>query len=353
MDELGKWVLLGNTGKDWLWAAGTLILCWLAVMMFKRFLKSYLKKWSAKTESKLDDLLVGMLERTVVPLLYICSVGIAIHTLNITPGVHRVIGLAILFVATYFVLRIITTLVQQLVYAFIKRQENSDAKEKQAKGLLIIIKAVIWIMGLLFLVNNLGYNITTLITGLGIGGIAIALAAQAILGDLFSYFVIFFDRPFEIGDFIIVESNMGTIEYIGVKTTRIRTLGGEQLICSNTYLTNSQVHNYKRMEERRVVFKIGVTYRTATESLKQIPKTVKDIISFIPKLRYERGNFSGFGDFSLDFEFVYFVLDPDYNVFMDKQELLYLAIVQAFEDEGIEFAYPTQTLFVERAGHMA
>ena len=180
---------------------------------------------------------------------------------------------------------------------------------------------------------------------MGIGGIAIALAAQTILGDLFSYFVIFFDRPFQIGDFIIVEDNMGTIEYIGIKTTRIRTLSGEQLICSNTYLTNSRIHNYKRMEERRIVFKLGVTYQTTSEIVKEIPVIVKEIIESTKDVRLDRGHFSGFGDFSLDFEFVYYILSADYNVFMDKQQEIYHRILCRFESEKIDFAYPTQTLY--------
>ena len=188
---------------------------------------------------------------------------------------------------------------------------------------------MIWTVGVVFLIDNLGYDVTTLITGLGIGGIAIALAAQTILGDLFSYFVIFFDRPFEIGDFIIVDTKMGTIEYIGVKTTRIRTLSGEQLICSNTFLTNAQVHNYKRMEQRRVVFKLGVVYQTPHEKLKRIPEAVRAIIEKAEDVKFVRGHFSGFGDSSLDFEFVYYVLSSDYNIYMDKQQTIYFDVVRS------------------------
>jgi small-conductance mechanosensitive channel len=351
MNEFLTEVYWGNTGKSWLWALGTLIVCFIAARIFKRVLLQYLKKWAAKTETQLDDFLLDVVAKWVLPLLYIGSVYLAVNTLTLTTKVEHVIRVAILFVTTYYMLRIISALVQQMIYAFIKRQENSETKEKQAKGLMIIINVVVWAIGILFLFDNLGYNITTLITGLGIGGIAIALAAQAVLGDLFSYFVIFFDRPFEIGDFIVVESNAGVIEYIGVKTTRIRTLSGEQLICSNTYLTNSRVHNYKRMEERRIVFKIGVIYQTTAEQLKKIPGIVKDIINSTEGLRFDRGNFCNFGDFSLDFEFVYYVLDPDYNVYMNKQESIYIDMVEAFEKESIEFAYPTQTLFIEGSGN--
>ncbi len=203
-----------------------------------------------------------------------------------------------------------------------------------------------WILALVFLVNNLGYNVTTIITGLGIGGIAVALAAQAVLGDFFSYFVIFFDRPFEIGDFIIVDDKIiGAIEYIGVKTTRIRAISGEQIVCSNKDLTDSRVHNYKKMMRRRVVFSIGVIYQTTAEQMKKIPGIIKSIIESTENATFDRSHFSAFGDFSMNFETVYFIESPDYNMYMDAQQSIYLEILQAFEKEKIEFAYPTQTLF--------
>ena len=166
-------------------------------------------------------------------------------------------------------------------------------------------------LGIVFLLDNLGYNVTTIIAGLGIGGIAIALAAQAILGDLFSYFVILFDRPFEIGGFIIVDDKMGVVEYIGIKTTRLRTLGREQLVCSNKDLTDSRVHNYKCMEKRRVVFSVGITYKATAETLETIPQLVKDIITRYDDVVFDHGHLSGFGNFSLNFEFVYYILSSD------------------------------------------
>ena len=200
-------------------------------------------------------------------------------------------------------------------------------------------------MVFVFLLDNLGRDVTTIIAGLGVGGIAIALAAQTILGDLFSYFVIFFDQPFEIGDFIVLDDKSGNIEYVGVKTTRIRTLTGDILVVSNTDLTNSRIHNYKRMSERRIVFKLGLVYQTKHEQLKQIPGFIKSIIESVDGVRFDRSHFSGYGDFSLDFETVYYVLAQDYVIYMEKQQEIYLAIFKKFEEEGIVFAYPTQTLF--------
>ncbi|RYF96717.1 MAG: mechanosensitive ion channel, partial [Chitinophagaceae bacterium] len=163
---------------------------------------------------------------------------------------------------------------------------------------------------------------------------------------LFSYFVILFDRPFEIGDFIIVDDKMGVIEYIGVKTTRLRTLGGEQLICSNKDLTESRVHNYKRMEKRRVAFQIGVTYQTDPDTLEAIPNMVRSIIDSKKDVQFDRGHFSAFSDSSLNFEFIYFILSADFTVFMNTQQQVFFEIYRLFNEKGISFAYPTQTLFV-------
>ncbi|MHB1179043.1 MAG: mechanosensitive ion channel family protein [Daejeonella sp.] len=345
MDHFLTRIYFGNSIQNWTLSTVIFLAGLLAIFFFKRVVLKRLKRWSSRSETTIDDFLISNIEKSVVPLFYLAVFRLALNALSIGSKITSVLHVATLLFITFFVLRLITALVRKFIFSFIKTNENRDTEEKQAIGLLLIINIIIWILGIVFIIDNLGYNVTTLITGLGIGGIAIALAAQTILGDLFSYFVIFFDRPFEIGDFIIVEDKMGTIEYIGIKTTRIRALSGEQLICSNTYLTNSRVHNYKRMDQRRIVFKLGVTYQTATEQVKVIPDIVKEIIESRKDVRLDRGHFSGFGNFSLDFEFVYYILSADYNVFMDKQQEIYFEILSKFESERIDFAYPTQTLF--------
>ncbi|GAB3815924.1 hypothetical protein GCM10028895_10600 [Pontibacter rugosus] len=210
---------------------------------------------------------------------------------------------------------------------------------------MLIINIIIWGIGLLTLLDNLGYDVTTVVAGLGIGGIAVALAAQNILGDLFNYFVIFFDRPFEVGDFIVIDEKAGVVDKIGVKTSRVKSLSGEQLVFSNSDLTNSRIHNYKRMEQRRILFKIGVTYQTPYATLQEIPALLKTIIDEQETTRYDRAHFSSYGDSSLDFEIVYYVLSSDYNVYMDVQQKINLRIFKEFELIGIDFAFPTRTVF--------
>lgn len=346
MNEILNRTFLGNTTQNWITFSITLIVCLVGISIFKRIVVYHLTKWSEKTSTTIDDFLVSTVEKSAVPLFYIASFYFSLNSLILNAKVARFIHVAFLFALTFFLLGIITAITKQFIFSFIKTHEDSEMKEKQASGLLIVLNIIIWVLGIVFLIDNLGYDVTTLITGLGIGGIAIALAAQTILGDLFSYFIIFFDRPFEIGDFIVVDDKMGTVEYIGIKTTRLKTLSGEQLICSNTNLTNSRVHNFKRMEQRRILFKLGVVYQTKHEQLKLIPELVKEIVQSKPDLQFDRGHFSGFGKFSLDFEFVYFVKSPDFNFHMDRQHEIFLDIFAAFEKEKIEFAYPTQTVLL-------
>jgi len=175
-------------------------------------------------------------------------------------------------------------------------------------------------------------------------GIAVALAVQNILGDLFASLTIVLDKPFIVGDFIIVGDSMGTVERVGLKTTRIRSLSGEQLIMPNSDLLQSRIRNYKRMQERRVPFSIRVVYETTGDKLKRIPGILKEVIESQEMTRFDRAHFKDYGNFSLNFEIVYWVLSPEKSRSMDIQQAINLSILERFQKEGIEFAYPTQTI---------
>lgn len=318
------------------------------IYLFEKIILRKLKSWSEKTATTIDDLLVKALEKSILPLLFYGIFYIAINTLKLSDDFNSVFNIITSVVITYFVVRIIVSAFNYGLKTYLKKYEDNERREKQLKGIKGLLNLLIWSIALIFLLDNLGVKISAVVAGLGIGGIAVALAAQAVLGDLFSYFVIFFDRPFEIGDFIIVGDKLGVVEHIGIKTTRIRALGGEQLVFSNTDLTNSRVHNFKKMERRRVVFKLGVIYQTPSEKLRMIPEIVKQIIEKQNDADFDRGHFASYGDFSLNFEFVYHITGADYNKYMDIQQAINLSIYEAFEKEGIEFAYPTQTLFVNK-----
>ncbi|MBX3390856.1 MAG: mechanosensitive ion channel family protein [Phycisphaeraceae bacterium] len=233
--------------------------------------------------------------------------------------------------------------------AWISRDKGDGASTHSAAATIVSLRwavlAIVYALVLLLALQNLGIDITALIAGLGIGGIAVALAAQNILGDLFASLSIALDKPFVVGDFIISGSEMGTIEHIGLKTTRVRSLSGEQLVFANSDLLKSRIRNYKRMAERRVVFNFGVVYATAADQLEQIPKMVRKIIEGNEKLRFDRCHFAKFGGSSLDFEAVYYIKSPDYNAHMDALQSINLAIARQFRDAGIDFAFPSQTIY--------
>lgn len=238
--------------------------------------------------------------------------------------------------------RMITVAVER---AFERQRETNPAAATHLMLAGLVGRIVLWSLALLVTLDNLGFNITTLMASLGIGGIAVALAVQNILGDVFSSVSIAMDKPFVIGDFIVVDSFMGTVEYIGMKTTRLRSLGGEQIVISNTELLKNRIRNYKRMQERRVAFEFGIAYETPIREVEGIPHLVRRIVTNERfNTRFDRAHFKSYGDSALLFEVVYYVLDPDYNKYMDIQQGINLALLRAFRERGIAFAYPTRTL---------
>lgn len=348
MKEILDYVILGNTVYQFLIALAIFIGGSVVIYIFKKIILHRLKKWADSTATRLDDYLIKAIEKTFVPIFYLLVLYLGIKSLTLSPSFEKGLNIFIILLVTYSAVRIIISIINYFFTSYANKSDASEQRLKQLKGIRGLINLIVWIIAIIFVFDNLGIKISAVVAGLGIGGIAVALAAQAFLGDLFSYFAIFFDRPFEVGDFIIVGDKLGVVEYIGIKTTRLRAIGGEQLVFSNHDLTNSRIHNFKKMERRRVVFKLGVIYQTSAEQLKKIPQIVKDIITEQKDTTFDRGHFASYGDFSLNFEFVYYVQGADYNKYMDIQQAINLSIYEAFEKERIEFAYPTQTLFVSK-----
>lgn len=232
---------------------------------------------------------------------------------------------------------------------YVQRNKKDGARATLVATMVLVLDILLWaILGLMAL-GVMGINVTALLAGLGLGGIVIALALKNMAEDLLSSLSIVFDQPFVLGDFIISGDYMGSVERIGMKTTRIRSLSGEQIIIPNSDLLGSRIRNYGRMKERRQVFSIGVTYETPRAKLEKIPGLIKGIIEAQKNVRFDRSHFATFGDFSLNFETVYFILSADYNQYMDIQQAINLALVKAFEKEGISFAYPTQVIYTAKA----
>lgn len=347
--EILQKTLLGNTIQDYLICLSVFTGGMVIIQITKNIILQRLKLLAQKTKSTIDDFIVHSVRVKLIPLLYFAALYVSLQGLQLNPSFAKGFNVLWIVMLTFFSVRfVLDIIIFSLEKLWIKKVKD-ESKKSSLGGMLAVVKFVVWSVAIIILFDNLGIKISALVAGLGIGGIAIALAAQAILGDLFSYITIFFDRPFEIGDFIIIGDYLGTIEHIGIKTTRIRSLGGEQLIFSNTDLTNSRVRNYKRMEKRRVVFKLGVTYQTTAEQIKKVPVIIKNIITKTKNAAFDRAHFLAFGNFSLDIEIVYYVLSGDYNKYMDTQQEINFKIKEEFESQGIEFAYPTQTLFVNKS----
>ncbi|MBR9690705.1 mechanosensitive ion channel family protein [Candidatus Woesearchaeota archaeon] len=342
--------LFGNTLNDYTLFLGLVILILSGLKVFELIVLVQLKRFAKKTKMKLDDMLIEMLDSFSWPFyfflaLYLSSTLIEIHDL-LKKGINAIVILSL----GYYAIKSVNTIITFFTEKEIKKRKRKDKKHDVSflKVISKIIKGVVWVIGIMFILQNLGIEITPLIASVGIGGIAIAFALQNILSDLFSSFSIYFDKPFETGDFIIIGTDMGTVEHIGIKTTRIKTLKGQELIVSNTELTSTRVNNYKRMKKRRIVFPIGVIYETPSKKVEKIPKIIEDIIKKTDGLTFDRAHFKAFGDFALIYEVVYYVNSKDYSKYMDSQQKINFAIKKAFEKEKIEFAYPTQKVYVSK-----
>jgi small-conductance mechanosensitive channel len=348
--ELLDQVVLGSTVMQWCLAltaaTSTLLLLWAA----RRLISRRLTALAPRTETSVDDIAADLVNRTSKSLLLIAAVFAGSLFLELPER----------FTAVRSSVVVIALLVQfgiwgvVLLNVFMENYRRSALEKNPAAAasigiISVVARFLLWSIIVLLSLDNIGVDVTALVAGLGIGGVAVALAVQNILGDLFASLSIMLDKPFTIGDFLIIDEHLGSVEYVGLKTTRFRSLSGEQLIFSNSDLLRSRIRNYGRMYERRVVFNIGVTYETAREKLVRIPGIIREAIEAQQKTRFDRSHFMKYGDYALLFETVYYVNSPDYNIHMDIQQAIYFRIHERFEAEHIEFAYPTRRLYVSQA----
>ena len=349
MDFLG-YIFFNNTLQDWFLAAGILVGVFLFLALFRRVIKARMVRLAKKSETELDDFLIPLLNQT--KWFTVLALGVYLGSLVLTlPASYdeildKGLRIFIIFQAGFWGIGLIDFYIKRGRTTRLEEDHAADATTLGALGL--IGKIILWVILALILLDNLGVEINSLIASLGIGGIAVALAIQNILGDLFASLTITLDKPFVIGDFVEVDNFEGDVENIGLKSTRIRSLSGEELIFSNNDLLNSRIRNYKRLEKRRISFSFGVVYGTPLEKLKAIPRIVEEIISPLDMVEFERVHLKSLGDFSLDYGVVYHVLDPAYVAYLDIQQMINFELYQRFEQEGIEFAYPTQTIILEK-----
>jgi small-conductance mechanosensitive channel len=338
----------GNTLKAWVIALSVALASFVILSIIKKVIYRRFKAHAERTATDIDDFVADLIGRIKFFFLLMIAVFLSANLLYLPTTVRTVINK----------LMVIVLLFQGAIWgnglfdcwrerSRRQKKEEDPSSQTTYQALGFLFRVLLWSLVLLLALDNLGVNITALIAGLGVGGIAVALALQNILGDLFAHISIILDKPFVLGDFIIVDNHWGTVEHIGIKTTRLRSLSGEQIVLSNSDLLKSRIKNYQRMEERRAVFSVGVTYQTPAEKLAAIPRLIREAVEAQDLTRFDRSNLKEFGDFSLNFENVYYVQTPDYNKYMNIQEAINLAIFRRFKEEGIEFAYPTQTVFVE------
>ncbi|MFQ5457713.1 MAG: mechanosensitive ion channel family protein [Myxococcota bacterium] len=342
-------VYLGNSLETYLHVLAMILGIAIVLLVIEKVLLVRLKALAGRTKNKFDDYLVELVGRLGIPTYAFIGLYIASRSLVLTPSIDRLLSITFVIFLTVKFIQIIQHAAIFLIAQAYGRVGGADPNRAAVvRNLGLVVRIALWGIGIVFVLDNLGIRVTGVVAGLGIGGIAVALAAQAILEDAFSSFSIFLDRPFEVGDFIIVDDLMGVVKNVGFKTTRIRSLGGEELIFANKDLTNSRIQNYKRMQERRIAFTLGVVYQTPRETMKRIPDMIRAIVEGVEGARFDRAHFKSYGASSLDIETVFYVQSPDYNTFMDIQQAINFAIMEAFEREGIEFAYPTRTLFIEK-----
>jgi small-conductance mechanosensitive channel len=348
-NELLRIRFLGNSMQTWALALIVLSLSYVLLKTVRKILVAKVAAFAEKTITNLDDLFAELLKEVKPYFVLALSVLIASSMMLVLneraeKWLHKGIILVVFLQIAVWGNTVIAFWIKHYMR---KKAETDSATATTISMLTFLVRGALYVVLALLALNNLGVDITALVAGLGVGGIAIALAVQNILGDLFASLTIVLDRPFVVGDFITVDDYQGTIEQIGLKTTRLRSISGEQVIFSNADLLKSRIRNNKRMNERRVAFKTGVTYATAHEKLEKIPSLIRGIVEKQSGVRFERCHLATLGDWAIVFETVFHMTHPDYAKFMDTQQRINLEILRQFADIGIHLAYPTQTLRVE------
>lgn len=340
----------GNAIHNWLIAGGIFLLTIILLQVVKRIVKSRLKTLIQRTGTDVDDYILPLVRQTR-PFFFLAA-GIYFGSLALTLPqrtellIDKAFRITLFLQVGFWGMGLITHYVQSGVSERMEADDGEYATTIDAFGL--VAKIVLWVLVGLLILDNVGVEVNSLIASLGIGGIAVALAVQNVLGDLFASLSIAMDKPFVIGDFITIDEFAGTVEDIGLKSTRIRSLSGEELIFSNSDLLSSRIRNFKRLQERRIVFTFGVSYDTPQATLEEIPDLVREVISPLEKVRFDRAHLKELGEYTLNFEVVYFVEDPDYNFYMDVQQQINLAVFQRLNEEEVKMPYPTRKVLLEQ-----
>jgi len=346
-----EWRFYHNSLEAWLAAGIAFVVIGATLFIARTLLARRLAKVATRTATTADDAIVDLLRRTRYFFILTAAVAGATLFLDLPAralSVGRLLGtIALILQIAIWGNGLITFWFRN----YAERKAETDLSSRTTiAAFSFVARGILWVMLALVAMSSLGYDVRGLLTGLGVGGIAIALAVQNVLGDLFAALAIVLDKPFVVGDPINVDTLSGTVEHIGLKTTRIRSVNGEQLIFSNADLLRSRIRNFKRMQERRVVFTVGVSYDTPPDTIARIPQMMREAVEAQSQVRFDRSHFVSYGESSLNFETVYFVLTADYLVYANTNQAVNLAVLRRFAAEGIEFAFPTRTVVVKSPG---
>lgn len=341
-------VFFANSILDYFIFIGLFFLVLIFLKILKKIVISSLVKLSRKTKTKIDDILIEGVKAIHWPLYVVIALIVSLNFLEISLKVEKGFNYLFFIIVLYYIGKIVVRLINYGSKEIIAARKEKDENTAVVKLLAVSAKVVLWGGILVLVLANLGYNVTSLIAGLGIGGIAVALAIQNILSDVFSSFSIYFDKPFLVGDFITVGEHSGVVKKIGIKSTRIQALQGEEVVISNNELTSAKIQNFGKMEKRRVLFSVQIVYSSGLEKIKLVNKIIKEAIEARENTQFDRVHFKSFAEYSLSFEAVYYILTGDYAGYMDTQEMINLEIYEKFSKEKIEFALPTKKVVLEK-----
>lgn len=352
LSSLRPWletVYFGNSVREYLIALGILLGFWIFLRFLKNRIFKIFKLVTSRTRTDLDDEIVKVAEIIPGPLYFFASLFLALQIIEVHHIVTKIVETVLIILITYWLIRVATELIEYGLHRVAKKRGEDDKGKTNAYfALSFIAKIGLWTVGFLVILSNLGIDVTALTASLGIGGIAVALAVQNILGDMLSSFSLYMDKPFEVGDYISIGKDSGTVKRIGLKSTRIKALRGEEMIISNNELTSSRVQNFRKLKTRRIEFEIAIVYGTKTKLVEKIPKMLEKIIQKMDLIQFDRAHLARFSEFGLVFEIVYTINSSDYQKYMDIQQEINLNILKAFDKEKIKLAFPAQAFHMKK-----
>ncbi|MDG6222402.1 MAG: mechanosensitive ion channel family protein [Candidatus Bathyarchaeota archaeon] len=347
LNEILSYTIFDNALRDYLLAITVFFVSLIVFKTIKYKVIKRLRHAADKTSAEIDNVIIKIVDNIGWHFYVFFATYLAINFIQLPVIITTIFGYATPIVVIFIIIK---SLQQVVDYGIVKVTKEKDPENGRSVANVIgrISKVILWSLAFLYIITLFGYDMTTIVASFGVAGIVLAFGLQHVLSDIFASFSIFFDKPFSIGDFIIVGDNLGVVKKVGIRSTRIQSLWGEEVIIPNQELTSAQIHNYKKMERRRVQFNYGLIYSTSSEKLEKALEITKEVISSIELVEFDRVHFKEYGDFSLNFEVVYYVNTSDYNKYMDTQQEINLKLKKEFEKEKIEFAYPTQTVIINK-----